>query len=147
MKVILVEDVDDLGRAGEILNVKDGYGRNYLIPRKKALPATPQNIQKMEKMKKELEAARSKARSDAEKLSERIRSLSITLSRKAGEGDKLFGSVTSMDIQRALKEQGIEVDRKKILLQEPIKSLGVFHVPVRLHPEVTTEVKVWVIQE
>ncbi len=147
MKVILVEDVDDLGRAGEILNVKDGYGRNYLIPRKKALPATPQNIQKMEKMKKELEAARSKARSDAEKLSERIRSLSITLSRKAGEGEKLFGSVTSMDIQRALKEQGIEVDRKKILLQEPIKSLGIFHVPVRLHAEVTTEVKVWVIQE
>ncbi|MGQ9656160.1 MAG: 50S ribosomal protein L9 [Thermodesulfobacteriota bacterium] len=147
MKVILVEDVEDLGRAGEILNVKDGYGRNYLIPRKKALPATPQNIQKMEKMKKEMEAARSKARSDAEKLSERIRSLSVTLSRKAGEGEKLFGSVTSLDIQRALKEQGIEVDRKKILLQEPIKSLGVFHVPVRLHPEVTTEVKVWVIQE
>lgn len=147
MKVILTEDVDDLGRAGEILNVKDGYGRNYLIPRKKALPATPQNIQKMEKMKKELEAARSKARSEAENLSERIRSLSLTLSRKAGEGDKLFGSVTSMDIQRALKEEGVEVDRKKILLQEPIKSLGVFHVPVRLHSEVTTEVKVWVIQE
>lgn len=147
MKVILIEDVDDLGRAGEILNVKDGYGRNYLIPRRKALPATPQNIQKMEKMKKELEAARSKARSEAEKLSERIRSLSLTLPRKAGEGDKLFGSVTSMDIQRALKEEGVEVDRKKILLQEPIKSLGVFNVPVRLHAEVTTEVKVWVIQE
>ncbi len=143
----MIEDVDDLGRAGEILNVKDGYGRNYLIPKKKALPATPQNIQKMERMKKDLEAARSKARAEAERLSERIRSLSVTFSRKAGEGDKLFGSVTSMDIQRALKEQGVEVDRKRILLHEPIKSLGVFHVPVRLHADVTTEVKVWVIQE
>jgi large subunit ribosomal protein L9 len=147
MKVILIEDVDDLGRAGEILNVKDGYGRNYLIPKKKALPATPDNVRKMERVRRELEAARNKARADAERLAERIRSLSLTLPRKAGEGDKLFGSVTSMDIQRALKDEGIEVDRKRILLDEPIKSLGLFHVRVRLHREVTAELKIWVVQE
>jgi len=147
MKVILIEDVDDLGRAGEILNVKDGYGRNYLIPKKKALPATPDNVRKMERVRRELEAARNKARADAERLAERIRSLSLTLPRKAGEGDKLFGSVTSMDIQRALKDEGIEVDRKRILLDEPIKSLGLFHVRVRLHQEVTAELKIWVVQE
>jgi len=147
MKVILIEDVDELGRAGEILNVKDGYGRNYLIPKKKALPATPDNVRRMDRVRRELEAARNKARADAERLAERIRSLSLTLSRKAGEGEKLFGSVTSMDIQRALKDEGIEVDRKRILLDEPIKSLGLFHVRVRLHPEVTAELKIWVVQE
>jgi len=147
MKVILIEDVDELGRAGEILNVKDGYGRNYLIPKKKALPATPDNVRRMDRVRRELEVARNKARADAERLAERIRSLSLTLSRKAGEGEKLFGSVTSMDIQRALKDEGIEVDRKRILLDEPIKSLGLFHVRVRLHPEVTAELKIWVVQE
>ncbi|MGQ9860068.1 MAG: 50S ribosomal protein L9 [Thermodesulfobacteriota bacterium] len=146
MKVILIADDPALGTAGQVLQVKDGFARNYLIPQKKALPATPENLRKFEQMRKSLEAARAKAKSTAQALAHRIEKLELTFVRQAGEGDKLFGSVTTMDLERALGEKGVEIDRKRILLQEPIKSLGDFQVPVKLHPEVTAVLKVKVLR-
>lgn len=147
MRVILTEDVGDLGAAGEILDVKVGYARNYLIPQKKALPATAGNIHRMKHIAKKLEDIRNKAKRDAEQLAQRIERVSLTFERQAGDNEKLFGSVTSKDLESALAEEGIEVDRKKILLQEPIKSLGVYQVPVKLQSDITAQVKVWVVQE
>jgi large subunit ribosomal protein L9 len=146
MKVILIEDVDDLGRASQVVNVKDGFARNFLIPQKKALPATPENMRKMERMRTQIEAMQAKALSEAEGFAQKIGSISLTLARQAGENEKLFGSVTSLDIERALKEVGIEVERRKILLHDPIKQLGVFQVPIKLHPDVTAQVRVCVVQ-
>lgn len=146
MKVILIADDPALGTAGQVLQVKDGFARNYLIPQKKALPATPENLRKFEQMRKSLEAARAKVKSTAQALAHRIEELELTLARQAGEGDKLFGSVTTIDLERALGEKGVEIDRKRILLQEPIKSLGDFQVPVKLHPEVTAVLKVKVLR-
>ncbi len=146
MKVILIADDPGLGSAGQVLQVKDGFARNYLIPRKKALPATPQNLQRFEQMRKQIEAARDKAKAAAQALADRIQHLELALSRQAGEADKLFGSVTSMDLERALREQGLEVDRRRIQLPEPIKSLGEFQIPVKLHPEITAQLKVKVIR-
>jgi large subunit ribosomal protein L9 len=146
MKVILISDDENLGKAGQIVNVKDGFARNYLIPKKGALPATPANLKKVEQMKKQMEAIQVKALTEAQNLAQRIESVSLTLPRQAGEQEKLFGSVTSMDIERALRDSGVEVDRRKIQLHEPIKILGVYDVPIKLHSEVTAQVKVRVVQ-
>lgn len=146
MKVILLEDVEALGMAGDIVTVKDGYARNYLVPKKKAIPATEFNLKRLAQMKKRWEVRQLKAKNDAERLKERMESLSLTLQRRAGENEKLFGSVTSMDIERALHDEGISIDRKRILLEEPIKKLGIYYVPVKLHPEVTAQIKVWVVK-
>lgn len=146
MKVILIADDPGLGSAGQVLQVKDGFARNYLIPKKKALPATPANLQRFEQMRKQIEAARDKAKAAAQALAERIQKLELVLARQAGEADKLFGSVTSMDLERALREQGVDVDRRRIQLPEPIKSLGEFQIQVKLHPEVTAQLKLKVIR-
>ncbi len=146
MKVILIEDVDDLGRASQVVNVKDGYARNFLIPKNKALPATPENMRKMEQMRKKIDAVQARTRSEAERLAQKIGSISLTLARQAGENEKLFGSVTTLDIERALKEEGVEVERKRIHLQEPIKQLGIFQVVIKLHPDVTAQLRVSVVQ-
>jgi len=147
MDVILRENVDKLGAAGEVVSVKDGYARNYLLPRGMAYPATEGN-------KKRLEAeSKSRARrADAEvaKASEvatRLEAVSLSFTMKAGEGDKLFGSVTSHDIAERLKAEGFDIDKKTVELAEPIKALGVYKVPVRLHPDVKPEVRVWVVKE
>ncbi len=146
MKVILIADDPALGSAGQVLQVKDGFARNYLIPQKKALPASPANLKRFEQMRKQIEAARDKAKAAAQDLAQRIQQLELTLTRQAGEADKLFGSVTSMDLERALREQGMEVDRRRIQLPEPIKSLGDFQVQVKLHPEVTAQLRVKVVR-
>jgi large subunit ribosomal protein L9 len=146
MKVILIVDDPGLGSAGQVLQVKDGFARNYLIPQKKALPATPANLKRFEQMRKQIEAARSKAKAAAQALATRIQQLVLTLARQAGEGDKLFGSVTSMDLERALREKEIDVERRRIQLAEPIKSLGEFEVQVRLHPEVTAQLRFKVVR-
>jgi large subunit ribosomal protein L9 len=147
MKVILNQDMDSLGLAGEIVEVARGYARNYLIPKKVALEATEDNIRRTEAQRKNIEVKRIKLREDALKVKERLASVVITIAQKAGEEDKLYGSVTSMDIAEALEKQGITVDRRKILLDKPIKSLGEFSVPVKLHPQVSAPVKVIVISE
>jgi len=147
MQVILLENVPSLGKAGDLVKVSDGYGRNYLIPQKKALLATEKSLKVIEHQKRQVQQRLEKGRKDAEKLGQQIENLSCTFAKTVGESGKLFGSVTSMDIENYLKDNGIEVDRKKISLEEPIKSLGMFTVPIKLSTEVTTHLKVWVVQE
>ena len=147
MKVILREDIPSLGKKGDIVNVADGYGRNYLIPKNLALPASPANIRLIENERRISEKKLARAKDEALKVASKIESLSLTIEVKAGEEDKIFGSVTSRDIENRLKKEGIMVDRKNILLEEPIKSLGVYNIPIKLHPEVTTKLKVWVVKE
>jgi large subunit ribosomal protein L9 len=147
MQVILLEDVPALGNAGDTVKVSDGYGRNYLIPRKKAILATEKGIKILEHQKREVQQRLGKLKKDAGKVGEQIENLSCTFVKTAGESGKLFGSVTSMEIESYLKENGIQVDRKKILLEEPIKNLGMFTIPIKLHPERTAYLKVWVVQE
>jgi large subunit ribosomal protein L9 len=147
MQIVLKEDIDKLGRRGEVVKVADGYARNFLLPLGKALPATPGNLKVIEREKRRYVVRQSKEKEESDALSGRIQALSLTLVRKVGESDVLYGSVTSGDIAEALSKEGIVVDKRRIQLQEPIKSLGIYTVPIRLHPEVTAEVKVWVVKE
>ncbi len=147
MQVILLENVPSLGKAGDLVKVADGYGRNYLIPQKKALLATEKSLKVVEHQKRQVQQRLEKGKKDAEKLRQEIENLSCTFSKTVGESGKLFGSVTSMEIENYLKENGIDVDRKKIILEEPIKNLGMFTVPIKLSAEVTAQLKVWVVQE
>jgi len=147
MKVVLLENVPSLGKAGDLVKVSDGYGRNYLVPQNKAIPATEKSLKVIEHQKRLVQQRMEKSKKDAEKLGREIEKLSCTFAKTVGESGKLFGSVTSMDIEAYLKENGFGVDRKKIALEEPIKNLGIFTIPIKLHPEVTTHLKVWVVQE
>ena len=147
MQVILLEDIPSLGKVGDKVKVSDGYGRNYLIPQKKAILATEKGLKAIEHQKRQVQQQLDKAKKDAEKEAQQIGQLSCTFAKPVGESGKLFGSVTSMEIEGFLKENGIEVDRKKILLEEPIKSVGMYNVPIKLNPEVTAHLKVWVVQE
>jgi large subunit ribosomal protein L9 len=147
MQIVLLEDVPTLGKAGDTVKVSDGYGRNYLIPRKKAILATDKNIKNLEHQKRQIQQQMGNRKKDAESMAEQIEKLSCTFAKTVGESGKLFGSVTSMEIENYLKENGIDVDRKKILMEEPIKNLGMFTIPIKIHPEVTANLKVWVVQE
>jgi large subunit ribosomal protein L9 len=137
----------DLGLEGDIVEVAKGYARNFLIPKGIALEANEQNIKLMEAKRKKIEAKRFEAKEEAEKIKERMVGVEITISQKVGEEDKLYGSVTSMDIASHLEKQGITIDRRKIVLDKPIKTLGEFDVPVKLYPEVIGSIKVFVIPE
>ena len=145
MKIILKQDVDSLGMVGQTFEVKEGYARNYLIPKGIALEATKQNIRLMEGQKKSIEEKRLKAKDEAEKAKQSLSELVLTIAQKVGEEDKLYGSVTSMDIADHLEKKGVALDRKRIKLDRPIKTLGEFMVPVKLHPEVTATIKVVVV--
>ncbi len=147
MKVILREDVENLGRVGDVVEVAGGYGRNYLLPRGLAVKASVKNLKEQAHQKKLIQARMDRQKKDAEAAAGTLGSVSCTIARKTGEEEKLFGSVTSRDIEEALKEEGISIDRKRILLEEPIKKLGVYTVPVKLHAEVTGSIKVWVVKE
>jgi len=147
MHLILLENVPSLGKAGDLVKVSDGYGRNYLIPQKKAVLATEKSLKVIEHQKRQVQQRMEKTKKDAEKMAQQIEKLSCTFTKAVGESGKVFGSVTSMDIENYLKENGMEVDRKKISLEEPIKNLGMFTVPIKLHPEVAAHLKVWVVQE
>lgn len=147
MEVLLREDVDNLGTRGQIVKVRAGYGRNYLLPRKVAVEATPGNMKMIEQEQKALLKREAKEKASAETKASSLGSLSLTFARKVGEHDVLYGSVTAMDIAEALKEKGFEVDRRRIVLKEAIKDLGEHEVPVRLHREVTSNIKVNVTKE
>jgi large subunit ribosomal protein L9 len=147
MEVILREHVDNLGKRGEIVKVADGYARNYLLPRKLALLATDGNRKQIEREREKFEAKESEERKAAEALSARMGSLEIQIPRRVGENEVLFGSVTTADIAAALDAKGFEVDRRKLQLSEPIKKLGEFDVPLKLHRDVSTTVKVKVVAE
>ncbi len=147
MKVILKEDVDRLGSMGDIVNVKPGFARNYLIPRNLAVEANPRNIKEFEHHKRVLQQKAERIKNAAQHLAEKISSSPVTIKVKAGEEDKLFGSVTTIDIEKALKEKGFEIDRKKIMLEEPIKRLGEYRVKIKLHRDVLAELTVQVEKE
>ncbi len=147
MKIILLEDVPTLGRRGEVRDVADGYARNYLLPHKLALNATTANLKNLEgiKARQESQAAKSVAQSQAQ--AQAIAGLHLAVSRQASDEDRLFGSVGRNDIAAFLTQHGVEVERRRIELDEPIKTLGEFSVPIRLHPDVTAQLKVTVTRE
>jgi large subunit ribosomal protein L9 len=147
MQVILRQSVEKLGDAGEIVDVKPGYGRNYLIPQGLAYEATDANRRRLEAERARHAAREAETLSDAQKRAAGIEGVSLTFHARAGQEGKLFGSITSADIAEKLAEQGVTIERRQIELDEPIKALGVTSVPVRLHPQVRPEVKVWVIAE
>jgi large subunit ribosomal protein L9 len=142
MEVILRDHVEHLGRRGEVVKVADGYARNYLLPRKLALPATDANRKWVERERRQAEARDVEERGAAEAIAARLNALELTITRKVGENDQLYGSVTNADIAALLGEKGFEIDRRKILLPDPIKALGENTVPVKLHREVTAQLKV-----
>lgn len=146
-KILLREDVDDLGARGEIVRVRAGYARNYLLPRKLAVQATSSNVKQIEQERAALLKKEANERATAEGQGEQIGKLVLEFKRKSGEQGALYGSVTSMDIAEALKERGYEIDRHRLHLREPIKRLGDFTVPLRLHREVTIELQVKVASE
>jgi large subunit ribosomal protein L9 len=147
MEIILRQSVENLGKPGDIVKVSPGYARNYLLPRGLAYEATPGNRKRIALEKARLEAAEAERIKAAQTLAERLESVQLTFSARVGEEDKLFGSVTTADIAHQLQGQGFEVEKKQIDLHEPIKSLGVYKIPVRLHAEVKPEIKVWVIKQ
>jgi len=146
-QVLLREDIDNLGARGEIVRVKAGYARNYLLPRKLAVEATANNVRQIEGEKAAIAKREAKERSTAELQAAQLQKLTLKFERKVGEAGVLYGSVTSMDIAHELKEQGYEIDRRKIVLREPIKRFGNYNVPVRLHRDVTLELPINVLGE
>ncbi len=147
MKVILLDDVTKVGRRGEVRDVSDGYARNYLIPKKLALSATAGNLKNLEHIREQQEAKAGRIRSDAEALRDRIEALVYEERRQASDEGKLFGSVTSQDLVDFLAGQGVTVERRRVVLDEPIKTLGETSVTVRLHHDVTAQLKVTVVRE
>jgi len=147
MKIILRQDMDELGFEGDIVKVADGYARNYLIPKGFGLQATPQNTKIFEQQRKKIEVRRLKAREAAEKLKDDIQGMEVTLSQKAGEEGKLYGSVTTMDIAAELEKRDVIVDRRKVILDAPIKAVGEYDVGLRIYPEVTAGIRVVVVAE
>jgi large subunit ribosomal protein L9 len=147
MEVILRETVDNLGKRGEVVKVADGYARNYLLPRKLALPATDGNRRHVERERKIVEVREAEEKGQAETIAARLAIVDITIARRVGETEALYGSVTSADIAEYLKTKGFEIDRRKLILPEPIKTLGEHDVPLKLHRDVTVPLKVKVVKE
>jgi large subunit ribosomal protein L9 len=147
MKIILKEDIESLGARGDIVEVKPGFARNYLIPTGKAVEATAANLKGYQEEKKQDQVRAQRGRKAASELAEKLSKVSLTAVVQVGEEDRIFGAVTSQNISDLLKENGFDIDRKKIVLDEPLKALGIFEVPVKLHPEVETQIKVWVVRE
>lgn len=147
MKIILVKDISNLGIVGDEVDVKDGYARNYLIPDGLAMESTPGTLRLLEQKKQKRQRQEQKIKEECEELAERIKNVSCTIPMEAGEEDKIFGSVTTDMVAQGLSQEGLEIDKKKIILGEPIKSLGVYNVDVKLHPEVKAQVRIWVVKK
>lgn len=146
MKIILMEDVATLGRRGEVREVADGYARNYLLPRRLAVPATPANLQNLAQLQRQRVRAEARARQEAEATARRIAGLTFTVATRASEDGRLYGSVSVQDIAAFLEGQGIVLEKRRILLEEPIKALGEYRVPIRVHADVTAELAVHVVR-
>lgn len=147
MKVILLKDVETLGSAGEVVQIKDGYGRNFLIPRNEAMVATDASVAQFESRRKQHEAVADRERRTAEALAKKLETDSLTAQVKVGEEDRLFGSVTVQNVAELLEEKGYKIERRAIHLEDAIRDLGVYNIKVHLHPEVTATVKLWVVKE
>ena len=147
MEIILRQGVENLGKPGDVVNVKAGYARNYLLPHGLAYEATPGNLKRIQQERDRLEAAENERRAGAQGIAEKLEQVSLTFSARVGEEGKLFGSGTATDIAQQLETQGFHVEKRQIDLHEPIKALGVYRVPVRLHADVKPEIRVWVIKQ
>ncbi|HEY7235620.1 MAG TPA: 50S ribosomal protein L9 [Gemmatimonadaceae bacterium] len=147
MDVILRHAVENLGKPGDVVKVKNGYARNYLLPHNLAYEATPGNLKRIQQERERLEAAENTRRDSAQEIATKLEQVSLTFSARVGEEGKLFGSVTATDIAQQLEQQGFHIEKRQIDLHEPIKSLGVYRVPVRLHADVKPEIRVWVIKQ
>jgi large subunit ribosomal protein L9 len=147
MEVILRQAVENLGKPGDVVRVSNGYGRNFLLPRGVAYEATPGNLKRIAQEKDRLEAAENLRRQAAQVLAEKLEQVSLTFSARVGEEGKLFGSVTAADIVQQLETQGFHIEKRQVDLHEPLKTLGVFRVPVRLHADVKPELRIWVIKQ
>jgi large subunit ribosomal protein L9 len=147
MEIILLENVDSLGKIGDLLKVADGYARNFLIPQKLAMVATKRNTKDLEHKQRIVEAKKKRDVADAGSLAAKVESLQLTIPAKVGEEDKLYGSITRRNIAEALAKEGVKVERKQILLAEPIRSTGVFDVDLKVHQDVTAKMRVWVVAE
>lgn len=147
MEVILNQDVVKIGKAGAVVKVKDGFARNFLFPNHLAVPLTPVNLKRIEENKKKEILESEKTKKGAQIFKEKLEKLSLTIQVLTQEEDKLYGSITSQDISSALKEEGFTLDKSSIVLEEPIKSLGIYEVPVKLHPEVPAKIKIWIVKK
>ena len=147
MEVILKQDLEKLGKAGSVVKVKDGYARNFLFPNRLALPLTPGNLKKLQEEKEKQLQAQENLKQAALKLKEKLDGLSLTLAVLAQEEEKLYGSITPEEIAKALKEEGFEIGEHSVSLDEPIKSLGIYEIPLKLHPEVSANIKLWVVKK
>ena len=147
MKIILREDIDALGRKGETVVVKDGYARNYLLPKKLAILFSTGNLELIQQEKEKLKVQLMKEKDDAEELAKKLSAVSCTISKKVGEGDTLYGSVTAAEIAEVLKNEGFEIEKKNLIIEEPIKKPGIYKIGVKIHAEVTGTFKVWVVKE
>jgi len=147
MEIILKQDVDNIGKAGSVVKVKDGFARNFLIPNNLAVPGTGANLARLEEEKKKRGLQLEKAKKEAEALKSRLSSLSLTMSVLVREDEKLYGSIGAQEISAALKEEGFEIDKSMIVLQEPLKALGIYEVPLKIHPEITANIKVWIVKK
>ena len=147
MRLILRENLDNLGKAGEVVSVRDGYGRNYLLPHGLAVPATEKDEARLQHEQRLIAARVAKMAKQLQSEADRLSQVSVSLARAVGEEDKLYGSVSNRDIAEALAEQGLKIDARKILLDEPIKTLGMSEVPVKLGHDVTAKIKVWVVKK
>ena len=147
MEVILSQDVQHLGKTGQIVKVKDGYARNFLIPKKLAFFATPGNLKRIELEQKKKQEAYNQEKAAAEELSEKLAKVSCTVNVEVNDLDKLYGSISETEILNALKDEGIEIDKNQLVLETPIDELGIFEVGVKLHPEVTAKFRLWVTKK
>ncbi len=147
MKVILRQDYEPLGKIGDVVDVKDGYARNFLIPKKIVYPATPGSIKAVEEERKHLQLKLNREKKAAELLATELEKVSVTIPVEVGEEDRIHGTVTTQMVADALVEKGYEIDKRKIELEDQIRTLGIYHAKIKLHPEVTATVKVWVVKE
>jgi large subunit ribosomal protein L9 len=147
MEVILKQDVNKIGKAGAIVRVKDGFARNFLMPNDLAIPVTAANLKSLEQEKQRKILQLEKAKKEAEMLKVKLDGLSLTIPVLTQEADALYGSITAVDLVRTLKDEGIELNKDLIALEEPIKALGIYEIPVKLHPEISAAIKVWVVKK
>ncbi|MFA5724667.1 MAG: 50S ribosomal protein L9 [Candidatus Omnitrophota bacterium] len=147
MEVILTKDVVKIGKAGALVKVKDGFARNLLLPKGLAVPVTPSNLKKLEQERQKIAQGLEKDKQEAVAIKERLDVLSLTMSAIAQDEKNLYGSITALDISNALKEEGLDLDKSRIMLSEPIKSLGIYEVPVKLHPDLSAKLKVWIVKK
>lgn len=147
MEVILSHDVERIGRAGQVIKVKDGYARNFLFPNNLAVPMNPANLKRLEEDKFKKQQAGEKQLQEAQGLCAQLSAVSVTIAMLVQDEDKLYGSIGAQEICRALKDEGFDIDKSKIVLSEPIKKLGIYEVPLKLHPDVETKIKLWIVKK